>query len=259
MAVEFVIVPLVALLASGLTLFSGFGLGTLLLPAFALFFPVEVSVGMTAVVHFLNNLFKLALLGRHADRRAVVAFGVPAVAAALAGAALLGWLARLPSLGAWSAWGRTFEVTPVGAAVGALMLGFAALELSPRFDALAFGPRWMPVGGALSGFLGGLSGHQGALRAAFLVRAGLAKEAFIATGVACACLVDATRLSVYAGLARHDGLAANAGLVAAATLAAFAGAFAGARLVRAVTLRGVRLAVGAMLAAIGAGVASGAL
>ncbi len=33
------IVAAVALLASGLTLFSGFGLGTLLLPAFALFFP----------------------------------------------------------------------------------------------------------------------------------------------------------------------------------------------------------------------------
>jgi len=257
--VEFVIVPLVALLASGLTLFSGFGLGTLLLPAFALFFPVEVAVGMTAVVHLLNNLFKLALLGRHADRRVVVAFGAPAAAAALAGAALLGWLMRLPSLGAWSAGGRTFEVTPVGAAVGALMLGFAALELSPRFDALAFGPRWMPVGGVLSGFLGGLSGHQGALRAAFLVRAGLGREGFIATGVACACLVDATRLSVYAGLARHEGVAANAGLVATAALAAFAGALVGARLVRAVTLRGVRLTVGAMLAAIGAGVASGAL
>ena len=33
-----------AFLASGLTLYSGFGLGTVLLPAFALFFPVEVAV-----------------------------------------------------------------------------------------------------------------------------------------------------------------------------------------------------------------------
>ncbi len=57
------LVCLVALLASGLTLFSGFGLGTLLLPAFALFFPVEIAVAATAIVHLINNLFKLLLVG----------------------------------------------------------------------------------------------------------------------------------------------------------------------------------------------------
>ena len=36
---EYVVVCLVALGASALTLFSGFGLGTVLMPAFALFFP----------------------------------------------------------------------------------------------------------------------------------------------------------------------------------------------------------------------------
>jgi hypothetical protein len=41
---SYIIICTVALLVSGLTLFSGFGLGTLLMPAFALFFPVEVAV-----------------------------------------------------------------------------------------------------------------------------------------------------------------------------------------------------------------------
>ena len=45
-----------ALLASGLTFFSGFGLGTLLLPAFAPFFPVDRAIALTAAVHFLNGL-----------------------------------------------------------------------------------------------------------------------------------------------------------------------------------------------------------
>ena len=79
----YLVVCSVALVASGLTFFSGFGLGTLLLPAFALFFPVEHAVALTAVVHFLNNLFKLALVGRHADRRVVVRFGIPAILAAV--------------------------------------------------------------------------------------------------------------------------------------------------------------------------------
>jgi hypothetical protein len=39
----------VAFAVSGLTLFPGFGLGTLLMPAFALFFPIEVAVAATAI------------------------------------------------------------------------------------------------------------------------------------------------------------------------------------------------------------------
>jgi len=40
---SYLVVCGVAVVAAGLTLFSGFGLGTLLLPAFALFFPLEVG------------------------------------------------------------------------------------------------------------------------------------------------------------------------------------------------------------------------
>ena len=64
----YVIVCFVALGASFLTLFSGFGLSTLLMPAFALFFPLEAAIAMTAVVHLANNVFKLALVGRKADK-----------------------------------------------------------------------------------------------------------------------------------------------------------------------------------------------
>ena len=42
---------------------------------------------------------------------------------------------------------------------------------------------FLAAGGLLSGFLGGLSGHQGALRSAFLIKCGLSKEVFIASGV----------------------------------------------------------------------------
>lgn len=53
---------------AALTLYSGFGLGTLLLPVFALFFPVDVTVAATAVVHAANSMFKVMAVGRHADR-----------------------------------------------------------------------------------------------------------------------------------------------------------------------------------------------
>lgn len=105
--------PVVAMLASGLTLFSGFGLGTLLMPASAVFFPLEVAAAMTAVVHLANNLFKRILLGRHADRAALLRFGLPSAAGALLGAVLLVGLSELPALHRYVWPGRAHEVTGV--------------------------------------------------------------------------------------------------------------------------------------------------
>ena len=83
----------------------------------------------------------------------------------------------------------------------------------------------MPLGGLVSGFFGGLSGMQGALRSAFLSRAGLTKEAFIATGVVIACLIDFSRLAIYSAALARESAHFNYGLLAAAVLAAFAGEF----------------------------------
>jgi hypothetical protein len=46
---EYLVVCAVAVLISAMTLFSGFGLGTVLMPAFALFFPVPVAIAATAI------------------------------------------------------------------------------------------------------------------------------------------------------------------------------------------------------------------
>ena len=135
-----ILVGVVACGASALTLFSGFGLGTLLFPAFALIFPVELAVAMTAVVHLANNLFKLVLMGRFANVRTVLLFGVPAAAAAFAGARLLGWLADVPPIGTWSMSGHLFTVAPVKAGLAAVMILFALLEIWPAIARLSLPP-----------------------------------------------------------------------------------------------------------------------
>jgi hypothetical protein len=178
----------------------------------------------------------------------------------MAGAAVLTRFADVPPLATYELGGRVRELTLVKLTVGALMLVFAVLELVPGFARLRFPPRWLVVGGLLSGFFGGLSGHQGALRSAFLVNAGLAKDAFVGTSVVSVVVVDLARLPVYGAglhgaLVQLDGLG---GLVGAATLAAFAGSFLGARLLGTITMRSIRLIVGTMLIAVavclGAGV-----
>ena len=99
--------------------------------------------------------------------------------------------------------------------VGLLLLLFASAELLPRFRDVSFGPRYLPLGGLLSGFFGGLSGMQGALRSAFLARAGLTKEAFVGTGVVVACLIDVSRLGVYSGSLAGRGRGSTTALLAA--------------------------------------------
>ncbi|MDZ4287830.1 MAG: sulfite exporter TauE/SafE family protein [Prosthecobacter sp.] len=256
---ETLIIALAAFLASGLTLFTGFGLGTLLMPVIALFFPVEMAIGISALVHLANNLFKLGLLGRMADLRVVLRFGLPAILAAVAGAWLLGWLAQMTPLAEYTLAGREFAVMPVKVIIGLLILVFVVLELIPAFESLALDARYLPLGGCISGFFGGLSGNQGAFRSMFLLKVGLSKESFIATGVVLAALVDLARVPVYAYDFMVAGREVNWIPVGMACLAAFSGAFLGARLIKKVELGTLKKIVSALLILVALGLVSGAL
>lgn len=258
---DYIIISLVAVIAAALTLFSGFGLGTVLMPAFALFFPVPVAVAATAVVHLANNLFKVFLVGRKADLAVVVRFAIPGAVAAMAGALLLNWVADVAPLWQYQMGEQQHEVTLVKVIIGLLIIGFAIFDLLPAFADLAFERKYLPLGGLISGFFGGLSGNQGALRSAFLIKVGLDKEAFIGTGTVAAVVVDLARLLVY-GLSFYTSQLRQldpgiSGLIMAAILAAFLGSFVGTRLVKKVTLRTVQLMVGVMLVIVGVGMVSG--
>jgi uncharacterized membrane protein YfcA len=254
---EYLIICLAAFVASGLTLFSGFGLGTLLLPVMALFFPIDLAIALTAIVHALNNLFKCWLLGRHADKQVVVKFGVPAILSAVVGAWVLLYLSGLQPLIHYQVWGREAQVMPVKLVVACLMVVFALVDLLPRLARLSLPPRYLPLGGVLSGFFGGLSGHQGALRSTFLIKAGLTKESFIATGVVISLMVDIPRIVIYGVSLPALHLSDNRLLLAAAVLAAFGGAWLGNRLMKKVTLRLVQLLVALMLLGIAAALGIG--
>lgn len=233
-------------LASLLTLFSGFGLGTLLMPIFALFFPLPLAIGMTAVVHLANNLFKCYLLGQFADKEIVLKFGLPAIAASYFGAWCLGWFSLLKPLAHYTLAGKTVEVVFLNLSMALLMIAFALFEILPFFKKLAFDKKYLGLGGVLSGFFGGLSGHQGALRSAFLIRCNLTKESFIGTGVVIACCVDAARLFVYSS--RFKALEVEyLPHIITAILAAFLGAWLGNAHLKKMTLGGIQILVSVML------------
>lgn len=258
------IIGAVAFAVSVGTLFTGFGLGTLLMPTFALFLPLEVAIGATAIVHLANNLFKVALLARQVAPQVLLRFGLPAVVTAFPGAYLLTVLSQRPALHIWELAGRQAEVTPLKLVLGLLILLFAILDLAPRTRRVRVDPRWLPLGGMVSGFFGGLSGHQGALRAAFLLPLGLGPAAFASTQAVIAAMVDVSRLGVYgaAYLADKVGGLSNEipwTTVVVATLCAFAGAVTGKRLLPKVTVSTVRTLAAVLLLMVGLGLVTGLL
>jgi uncharacterized membrane protein YfcA len=238
---ELIILCTASFVTSLLTFFSGFGLGTILMPIFAIFFPVELAIALTGVVHFLNNIFKLSLVGLKADKQVVIRFGIPAFIAAFAGAWLLLRMTDLKPLYEYAIGARVFTVTPLKLIIAVLLIFFSVMEVVPFFKNVQVGQDKLIFGGIVSGFFGGLSGHQGALRSAFLIKSNLSKEAFIA------CMVDFSRLGVYITRFLDTGLEDNLALVIAATVSAFAGAYLGNRLLKKVTLRSVQIMVTIMI------------
>jgi uncharacterized membrane protein YfcA len=138
-------------------------------------------------------------------------------------------------------------VTITKLVVGALLFFFALFDIIPNLSKLEFNRKYIPLGGVLSGFFGGLSGNQGALRTAFLIRAGLSKEQFVATGVVIAILIDISRLGIYSSdiVKHHHEL--DYLLLTMAVLSAFLGAYAGNKLLKKVTIKFLQNFVAAML------------
>jgi uncharacterized protein len=254
---ELTLIILLAFAASLLTFFSGFGLGTILTPVFMLQFPPEIAIAMSGMVHLANNIFKLGIIGKQADRATLYRFGVPSILGALAGAFLLLQLADLQPLYAYSVGDRSFTIQPLKSVIAVLLLLFTLLDLFPSVLPGGFGKKALIGGGLLSGFFGGLSGHQGALRTAFLIKAGLSKEAFIGTAVVVSTLVDLSRLGVYAGKWRELNWADHGHMIVWPALAAMAGAYFGKKLLQKVTLKWLQTGIAILLilfaVALGAG------
>lgn len=233
---EYIVICLTAFGASLLTFFSGFGLGTILTPVMILFFPPQEAIALTGIVHLLNNVFKLFLVGKQTDKKIAAKFGLPAILGSFIGAYLLMYVSSNFFHFEYQLFGKTMHVTLIKLLVATLMIVFALFEILPWLKSLQFEAKYLSLGGFISGFFGGLSGNQGALRSAFLLRYGLQKEVFIATGVVIACLIDLTRLSIYFGNSSGIDYWQNDTLLLLAILSAFTGAYLGNKLLKKVTL-----------------------
>lgn len=120
-----------SLVVAALVVVSGFGLGTALTPLFLLVYDIKTAVFLTAIVHFANTFFRLALFRRHIDWGLLRRFGLLSVIGAVAGSLLQTRLGD-PKLELF---------------LGALLVVLGVVELLPARQSGWKLPRWFDQAG----------------------------------------------------------------------------------------------------------------
>jgi uncharacterized protein len=225
---------LVALAAGAISAISGFGIGSLLTPLFALQVGTKTAVAAASIPHLIGNGIRFWGLRHSVDHRVVWRFGLMSAAGGLGGALLNA-----------SAPGQALRIV-----LGALLVFAGLAQLTGQSQRWEFHGSVAWVAGALSGFFGGLVGNQGGIRSAALLGFHLPKERFVATAVAIALFVDAARMPVYVA-AERDPVAAVWPLVLLATVGVVVGTAAGHRLLPHMPEKRFKQVVGVLIVILG--------
>lgn len=223
---------LAAFFAEILGTMAGFGSATVLTPMATLFFDIKTAIAMVAAYHIFGN-FARVLLFRQVQWPLFWRFSIASLA--------------LTFLGAWCvAW---WPSALIQLAFGLFLLAYTLAGALKATPALVPTARTAIVGGMSSGFLAGLLGTGGAVRATFLTAFALPRDAYLATSAMIALLIDSTRLPVYLSqrLVRREHLP----LLGMLLVIAWLGAVTGRRLVEHLPARQFRRFVFAMLFVMG--------
>ena len=230
-----VVVTLVAVLAGGIAAISGFGIGSLLTPVFALQLNTKLAVAAVSIPHLVGTAVRFANMKQHVSRPVFLRFGVPSALGGLAGAFLHNALGS----------------TALEAVFGGLLLFAGMSELTGFSRRLHFAGKASWFAGAASGMFGGLVGNQGGIRSAALLRHGLTREGIVATATAIALLVDGVRMPVYA-LGALPGIRDNLRIIGLAVFGVVVGTLLGTPLLRRIPERWFRFSISLLLTALGA-------
>lgn len=185
------LLALAALLAGAIAAVAAFGIGSILTPLMTTLVSAKLAVASVSIPHFLATAYRFWLIREHVDRRVLLSFGVMSAAGGLVGA-LLDSVATA----------RTLELV-----LASLLLFVGVAVMFGWNKRIRFQGPWAWIAGGVSGFLGGLVGNQGGLRAGAMTGLGVSRDAFVATATATGLIVDAARMPIYIA-GRWQGLVA---------------------------------------------------
>ncbi len=170
-----------AIVAGAIAAIAGFGIGSVLTPAMAYWYPAKLAVAAVSIPHLVATAYRLWLVREHVDLSILRSFGAMSAAGGLTGAIAQTWLAS-----------RYLEIVLAVLLMFVGIGGWLGYTKKLRFTGI-----WAWLAGAVSGFLGGLVGNQGGLRSGAMLGLGVPRDAFIATATATGVIVDLARMPVY--------------------------------------------------------------
>jgi uncharacterized membrane protein YfcA len=223
-----------AILGGAVASIAGFGIGSLLTPAIAADTGTKLAVALVSIPHAIGTSIRFWRFRRDVDWNVVRSFGITSAAGGLTGALLNTW-----------ATSRALEVV-----FGCLLMLAGASQVT------GYAKRWRLrgtaawLGGALSGFFGGLVGNQGGIRTASMLGFAVDKRQFVATTTAVALLIDMARVPVYAWT-DTAAIARMWPTIGVATSGVVIGTLFGERLLARVPEHRFRVVVGVLLLALG--------
>jgi uncharacterized membrane protein YfcA len=228
------ILSLASVVGGAIASVSGFGIGSVLTPAFSLFVDAKLAVAAVSIPHFVGTLIRFLKLRRFVDRHLIRNFGFASAIGGLGGA-LLNSYANAPIL---------------GLVLGGLLVFAGFMGVTGIADRLKIRGRGKWLAGVASGGFGGLVGNQGGIRSAAMLGFQLSKESFVATATAIALMVDFARMPVYI-VTLHERIVSIWPMILISTAGVVLGTFAGARVLRKIPERVFRRIVGAIILGLG--------
>ena len=218
----------------GVASVAGFGIGSLLTPALSWTTGAKIAVAAVAIPHAIGTSIRFWRFRDAVDWRVVRSFGLTSAAGGLTGALLNAYASN-----------RALAVV-----FGSLLILAGGSQLS------GYAGKWRLrgtlgwVGGALSGFFGGLVGNQGGIRSAAMLGFDVGKRQFVATATAVAFLVDVARVPVYIAL-ESRALARLWPEIGVAAAGVIVGTLFGERVLARVPERRFRMVIGTLLLMLG--------
>lgn len=195
---------------------------------------MRLAIAAVSIPHAVGTSIRLWRFRKDVAWSIVRSFGLMSAAGGAAGALLN-----------TQASGRALDVV-----FGLLLVLAGASQITGRAQRLRMRGTLAWVGGALSGFFGGLVGNQGGIRTAAMLGFEVDKRQFVATTTAVAWLIDAARVPIYL-VVEGGALAAFSSTIAIATVGVVAGTLFGERLLARVPDNRFRTIVGTLLLLLG--------
>jgi uncharacterized protein len=171
----------IAFISEILGAIAGFGSSTVFLPLALFFVDFKTALVLVSISHLFGNLGRVKFFSQGLDKNIIIRFGIPSVLFALVGASIVNFIPQ--------------NILKV-------LLGLFLIVISISFlikPGLKFpsNTRTIITGGCISGFITGLVGTGGALRATFLTGSNLEKIKYIATAAVIALSTDIIRIPSY--------------------------------------------------------------